>query len=158
MNMQTLVKKVIDTEGLFYRFLKDKNNYGAEYLTCIENTVYHLLDQQTSANRPGMLLGKIQSGKTRTFLGIMGLAYDNEYDLVILLTKGTRALVKQTISRINQEFDGMIARDKLGVYDIMALPGNLSKWELNKKLAIVVKKETRNMARLYEAYLQAIRL
>ncbi|MFE1246077.1 Z1 domain-containing protein [Fictibacillus sp. NPDC058756] len=141
----------LETKGIFYNFLKGKNNYGNEYLYCIENTVENLVQQQTSANKPGMLLGKIQSGKTRTFLGIMGLAYDNGYDVVIILTKGTKALVKQTIARLNQEFDGMIVRDKMRVYDIMSLPSNLSKWELNKKLAIVVKKETRNMDRISDA-------
>jgi hypothetical protein len=141
----------LEIKGIFYNFLKNKNNYGNEYLYCIENTVENLVQQQTSANKPGMLLGKIQSGKTRTFLGIMGLAYDNGYDVVIILTKGTKALVKQTIARLNQEFDGMIVRDKMRVYDIMSLPSNLSKWELNKKLAIVVKKETRNMDRISDA-------
>lgn len=141
----------LETKGIFYQFLKDRNYYGKDYLECMENTVTKLMQQQTSANKPGMLLGKIQSGKTRTFLGIMGLAYDNGYDVVIILTKGTKALVKQTIARVNQEFDGMIARDNMRVYDIMTLPSNLSKWELNKKLAIVVKKETRNMDRISEA-------
>lgn len=98
------------------------------------------MEEQTSANKPGMLLGKIQSGKTRTFLGIMGLAYDNGYDVVIILTKGTKALVKQTIARLNQEFDGMIVRDKMRVYDIMSLPSNLSKWELNKSLPLLLKR------------------
>ncbi|TSJ66146.1 hypothetical protein FPQ10_08280 [Allobacillus sp. SKP2-8] len=143
----------INTTGDFYEFLKEKNKYEEKYLSCMENTAKNLIDQQTSANKPGMLLGKIQSGKTRTFLGIMGLAYDNGYDVVIVLTKGTKALVKQTIARLNQEFDRMIARDKMRVYDIMTLPSNLSKWELNKKLAIVVKKETRNMDRINEALL-----
>lgn len=141
----------LDTKGNFYNFLKNKNNYDEAYLVCMENTVHHLLEQQTTANKPGMLLGKIQSGKTRTFLGIMGLAYDNDYDVVIILTKGTKALVKQTIARLHQEFDGMLASDKMRVYDIMALPSNLSKWERNQKLAIVVKKETKNMDRLHEA-------
>lgn len=152
--MVNSVKSSLETKGGFYNFLKAKNVYGDEYLKCIENTVFNLIEQQTSANKPGMLLGKIQSGKTRTFLGIMGLAYDNSYDVVIILTKGTKALVKQTIARLNQEFDGMITRDKMRVYDIMTLPSNLSKWELNKKLAIVVKKETRNMDRINDALLE----
>lgn len=145
------VQLLLETKGSFYTFLGNKNNYGIEYLECMENTVNNLVQQQTSANKPGMLLGEIQSGKTRTFLGIMGLAYDNGYDVVIILTKGTKALVKQTIARLNLEFDGMIVRDKMRVYDIMTLPSNLSKWELNKKLAIVVKKETRNMDRINDA-------
>ncbi|MDX8045313.1 Z1 domain-containing protein [Gracilibacillus sp. S3-1-1] len=141
----------IDTKGTFYSFLIEKNKYEQAYIDCMENTVNNLIYQQTSANKPGMLLGKIQSGKTRTFLGVMGLAYDNDYDVVVILTKGTKALVKQTIARLHQEFDGMVARDYMRVYDIMTMPDNLSKWELKKKLAIVVKKETKNLDRLQAA-------
>ncbi|MDP1730769.1 MAG: hypothetical protein Q8L54_06225 [Devosia sp.] len=35
---------------------------------CVRQTVESLLSQTTDAKRPGMLLGKIQSGKTRAFL------------------------------------------------------------------------------------------
>ncbi|MBO8157852.1 MAG: hypothetical protein H0Z32_15615 [Bacillaceae bacterium] len=149
-----MLTKEIDAlqkDGLFYAYLKNKNKYEDKYLYCMEITVYKLLKQQTSANKPGMLLGKIQSGKTRTFLGIMGLAYDNGYDVVIILTKGTRALVKQTVSRVELEFKEMVQNEHMRVYDIMHLPDNLSKWELNHKLAIVVKKETRNMDRIRKA-------
>lgn len=52
---------LINTQGEFYSFLKSKNNYGQEYLNVMENTVKKLLEQHTSANKPGMLLGKIQS-------------------------------------------------------------------------------------------------
>ena len=55
-----------------------------------------------------MLLGKIQSApkKTRAFIGVIGLAFDEGYDLVVVLTKGERkALTKQTYERLYQEFD-----------------------------------------------------
>ncbi|MGG3435060.1 hypothetical protein ABER60_12820 [Heyndrickxia coagulans] len=69
--MQT---KAIDTTGYFYSGLSTKNRYDEKTKQCIENTVIDLLDKETSLNRPGMLLGKIQSGKTRTFIGITALA------------------------------------------------------------------------------------
>lgn len=46
-----------------------------------------------------MLLGEVQSGKTRAFIGVMGLAYDNGIDVVILLTKNSNALARQTKQR-----------------------------------------------------------
>ncbi|WP_347861933.1 Z1 domain-containing protein [Salimicrobium sp. PL1-032A] len=138
----------VQTNGRFYSYLKKKNNYKKAYLDAMEETVNHLKQEQTSANRPGMLLGKVQSGKTRTFLGIMGLAYDNGYDIVVLLTKGTRALVKQTMSRLHLEFDQLIRDDEMQAFDIMNLPSNVSRWERKQRLAIVVKKETNNMDRL----------
>ena len=51
-----------------------------------------------------MMLGKIQSGKTRSFIGVISLAFDNGYDLAVVLTKNSNALVKQTTARIKQEF------------------------------------------------------
>ena len=54
----------------------------------------------TSTKKPGILLGKVQSGKTRTFLGVMALAFDNGYDIAIILTKGTKPLTEQTLKEI----------------------------------------------------------
>lgn len=62
---------------------------GEELEACVENTVAALLSSETDARRPGMLLGKIQSGKTRAFLGIIASAFDNGFDVAVVLTKGT---------------------------------------------------------------------
>jgi len=43
-----------------------------------------------------MLLGKIQSGKTRGFLGIIADAFDNQFDIAIVLTKGVQRRGKRT--------------------------------------------------------------
>ncbi|MEH7312273.1 Z1 domain-containing protein [Priestia megaterium] len=152
--MTVLVNNSIKVDGEFYHYLNEQNQYDTKTLKCIENTFLKLEIGNTSANKPGMLLGKIQSGKTRTFLGIMGLAYDNGIDIVVILTKGTNALAKQTFARLNYEFTGMIQKDKMRVFDIMTLPDNLRKYELTQKIAIVVKKETKNMDRLYKAFFE----
>jgi len=138
-------------DGVFYTGLKTRNNYSREQETCIQNTVQKLIDNDTSINRPGMLLGKIQSGKTKTFLGVIGLAFDNNYDLVIVLTKGTKALTRQTLQRLEQEFQEFNQNDQLQMFDIMALPDNLTGYELNQKMVIVSKKETNNLERLQKA-------
>ena len=91
-------------DGDFYpNFIKDKN-YSNEALEAIEETVRKLLEQPTSVNRPGMLLGKVQSGKTKTFMGIMALGFDNGLDVCVVLTKGTKALTKQTFERLKKSF------------------------------------------------------
>ena len=46
-----------------------------EYEVCVRETVDELLAGETTSSHPGMLLGKIQSGKTRAFLGIFGLLW-----------------------------------------------------------------------------------
>jgi hypothetical protein len=139
------------TNGLFYSTLKNRNSYSSELMRCIENTVLKLIVNDTSVAKPGMLLGKIQSGKTKTFLGIIGLAFDNEYDVAIVLTKGTKALAQQTYQRLQEEYAIFRAEDKIQIFDIMNLPDNLTQYELNQKLILVLKKQTHNLQRLHNA-------
>ena len=73
---------------IYNSFVRTKD-YGQDLQDCIETTVNYLLNRQTNVNNPGMLLGKIQSGKTKTFIGIIALAFDRGYDICIVFTKGT---------------------------------------------------------------------
>lgn len=114
----------------------------------MNNTISKLLDVSTTSNKPCMLLGNIQSGKTRSFLGGIGLGFDNGFEVVIILTKNSNALVKQTFERLANEFLEMVESDSLNVYHIMKMPSKLRNFELKKKLAIVLKKEKKNMERL----------
>ncbi|MCP5481453.1 MAG: hypothetical protein H7A21_08485 [Spirochaetales bacterium] len=98
-----------------------------------------------------MLLGKIQSGKTRTFMGILALAFDNGFDFGIILTKGTVALARQTYERLLRNFVVLEEQDLLRVHDIMQLPNNLTTYEIQQKHLIVCKKEIRNLDRLNKA-------
>lgn len=118
---------------------------------CIEKTVDHLLGQSTSTQRPGMLLGKIQSGKTNAFLGVIALAFDKKFDIAIILTKGTVSLARQTLKRVQKDFQYFIEKDEVQVFDIMSIP-SLTPYELNQKLILVVKKEDDNLKRLLTAF------
>ena len=100
---------------------------------------------QTSAAKPGMLLGKIQSGKTKTFLGIIALAFDNGFDIAVILTKGTKALAKQTLERVRREFAPFGQQDQVQIFDILTVPSGLTPYELHQKLVFVVKKQTDNL-------------
>ncbi|MED5052971.1 hypothetical protein P9850_14270 [Anoxybacillus rupiensis] len=131
----------LNLNGTFYKGLDKKNGYSNETKVCIENTVKKLLHNDTSLSRPGMLLGKIQSGKTRTFIGITALAFDNGYDVAVILTKGTKALAQQTYERLKMEFEDFKHDDILQIFDIMSLPDNLTNYELEQKIIFVVKKE-----------------
>lgn len=139
------------TQGNFYKVLTEKRN-DADYLkACIVDVVEKLLANNTDIHKPGMLLGKIQSGKTRAFIGVIALAFDNHYDMAIVLTKGTNALAKQTYERLRNDFREFYRNDEVEICDIMHLPLNYTGYELRKKLIIVVKKETNNMRRIIEA-------
>ena len=119
---------------------------------CIRRTVEQFKNlENTSPSRPGMLLGKVQSGKTRAFLGIIALAFDEGYGAAVILTKGTKSLTRQTVQRVKSDFAPFIADDRVQVYDIMQLV-DLTGYELSQKLIFVVKKEDDNMKRLLAAF------
>lgn len=136
------------TGSFFPAFTAKVGLYSKADEECIQHTVERLLTVQTSAEKPGMLLGKIQSGKTKTFLGIIALAFDNGFDIAIVLTKGTKALTKQTLQRISSEFASFQAKDLMQIYDIMTLPSGLTPYELSQKIIFVTKKQSDNMDRL----------
>lgn len=139
----------MNLNGTFYApFLSNEAMYGLKDRQCIESCVEQLFRKETSSEHPGMLLGKIQSGKTKTFLAIMALAFDNEFDIAVVLTKGTKALTKQTVERVRRQFVANQERDQMQVYDIMAMPPNLTGYELNQKLIIIAKKQHDNLERL----------
>jgi hypothetical protein len=142
---------------MFYERLKLVRNASGQPESAageviVHETVEALLSQPTDAQRPGMLLGKIQSGKTRSFLGIILSAFDNGFDVAIVLTKGTRTLAKQTVNRIAKEYSVFRDAEQLAVYDIMSIP-NLTEWEIeDQKLVFVAKKEHNNMRRLTKLF------
>lgn len=138
----------LNQDGEFFSLLRDNIGFSAEEIKTMNGTVAGLLANNTNASRPGMLLGKIQSGKTRSFMGAMALGFDNGYEIVIILTKTSNALVKQTYERIEREFEEVIEDDKLEIFDAINLPEKLTRYELSKKIVIIAKKETKNMDKL----------
>lgn len=142
----------LENKGLFFGTLHRAQRYNEEMSQCISRTVDQLLRVSTTSDRPGMLLGKIQSGKTRTFIGVMAMAFDRGFDVAVVLTKGTRALAQQTLERLKREFRELSQDDQLQIFDIMNLPTNLTFYELDQKMIFVVKKENKNMERLHRAF------
>lgn len=52
----------------------------------------------------GIVIGKVQSGKTSNFISVLALALDNGYDIAIVLGGNTLELLKQNATRINASF------------------------------------------------------
>jgi len=138
----------LEDGSTFYARLKSLRNDDEALSTCIERLVDQLETQATTDGRPGMLLGKIQSGKTRGFVGVIAKAFDRGFEIALVLTKGTKTLSAQTVKRLNADFDEFIADDEILVLDIMNLPGKLTRSELRRKIVIVAKKQARNLDRL----------
>lgn len=135
----------------FYDQLAASRGDDATLAAKIDETVALLIAHKTSESRPGILLGKVQSGKTRAFLGIIARSFDSGYGVAVILTKGTRSLAQQTLSRVRDDYSAFIISDQMQVHDIMNLP-SLTPYELEQKLVLVVKKEDDNLRRLLKAF------
>ena len=135
------------TDGPIFQFFKETQvpALSAESETCAADSVDGLLESPTSDARPGMLLGQVQSGKTRTFVAAIALALDNGFDVAVVFTKGTKALTRQTVARLSRDLRKAVAAELVSVDDIRTIPDNLTEWELRKKLVIVCKKEDDNL-------------
>jgi ATP:corrinoid adenosyltransferase len=134
---------------LFYDQLASKRGDSPELRTKVEEVLEKLQKEATSTKRPGILLGKVQSGKTAAYLGVIARAFDRGYDVAVILTKGTKSLAEQTLSRVKEDFGDFV--DQVEIFDILAVP-ELTPYELTHKLIFVVKKEDDNLRRLLDLF------
>ena len=78
----------MEKNGRFYTFKKNEGTgYGEELKSCIETTCQYCIENangnsEEKIKKPIMMLGKIQSGKTRAYTGLIALAFDNGFDMV----------------------------------------------------------------------------
>jgi hypothetical protein len=145
----------MDTNGKYYGFIKALPNpygagpkYTAKDLGCIRRTLAGL-ERNVRSGAPGLLLGKIQSGKTKSFIGLIALAFDNGFDVVVVLTKNSEALTKQTTSRLSTQFESF--GDSIHVKDIKSTKGEIPEDSASAKLILVAKKQHTNLDYLSEA-------
>jgi Z1 domain len=137
--------------GFFEQLCAERKD-DAELSACVERVVEQLHSLPSSVDGPGMLLGKIQSGKTRGFLGVIAKAFDEGFDIAIVLTKGTITLANQTVKRIGKDFKSFIDDDRVVIFDIMEMPERLTKAEQRRKIVIVAKKQAKNMERVLDLF------
>lgn len=143
----------LNLTGDFYPAYKAKNpSFSSETFDCAERTVQQLLHTATDSDHPGMLLGKVQSGKTRTFISILAVAFDNGYDIAIVLSKNSKALIEQTTKRLHSEFAEFVNDGEMEIYDIMHAPQYFEANELESKLIFVAKKQSDNLRRLIDLF------
>lgn len=143
-----------------YTHLKNQIGYTDELQECIKKTADELLKDGEGAEKPGLLLGKIQSGKTRAFVGVMALCFDRGVDICVILTKGTKPLAEQTVLRMNADFyDFVDGKQKnpympeVKIYDIIEVKTGIPQYNLSSnKVIIVCKKEARNLEHLIKLF------
>ena len=132
----------------FYSELSARRRDDEPLQATIAETIEKLHGNATSVDRPGVLLGKIQSGKTRAFLGLIAAAFDDGFDCALILTKGTKSLAYQTLRRAEADFGIFQEDDRVQIFDILNMPPNLRRFELDQKIIMVVKKEDDNLRKV----------
>lgn len=104
----------------------------------------------------GIVIGKVQSGKTSNFISVLALAFDNGYDIAIVLGGNTLDLLKQNASRITSAFN--VDSEKLTVLktnDNKSLinPARIKEFlENRRKIIIVGLKHNKHIDQIAEIF------
>ena len=122
----------------------------------VRGTVVKLNEATTTPEMPGVLLGKIQSGKTRGFIGIIAESFSTGYDIAIVLTKNSQLLGLQTTNRLETEFSEFISTGEFAdvhyVNTFHATGDTLTPVQLMQKQIFVGIKNYLNIDKLIEIF------
>ena len=80
-----------------------------------------VLDGRTTSSSPhgnGLVVGRVQSGKTRNYIGLMLKAADEGWNVIIVLTSAIKSLALQTRNRIADEFANVGANNHQLVHEL----------------------------------------
>ncbi|MCL2855177.1 MAG: Z1 domain-containing protein [Defluviitaleaceae bacterium] len=132
-------------------------------------------EESLESKKRGMVMGDVQAGKTANYLGLINMACDYGYRVVVLLAGLTNSLRKQTQNRVDFGFIGAYSNtiggltEYIGVGDAecqhYAVPMTNTDWDfkkfiqknsnykatdLNKPVILVVKKNAAILKSVYE--------
>ena len=81
---------------------EDKDNIINSTIRILSNCVKSNFSDDSEESNTGIVIGKIQSGKTLSFTGVISLAIDNGYRIVFILAGTKKLLENQTYERIKK--------------------------------------------------------
>jgi hypothetical protein len=99
----------------FPRYIKTLSGNDTRTQTAVEATMERLNETLkngavASPHANGLVVGRVQSGKTRNYVGLMLKAADEGWNVIIVLTSAISMLAGQTRDRIREEF-GKVGAD-----------------------------------------------
>ena len=103
----------IGVDGFFRKSVESRmiaDGMTEEAIDSIFNNATRILGRCPNPNiqeevaETGIVIGKVQSGKTSNFISVLALAFDNGYDIAIVLGGNTLNLLKQNAFRISNAF------------------------------------------------------
>lgn len=159
---QTLVPIVSDGE-----FIQTVSEYMANNdfpQNSINNIVQNSVDVFSHCIKPidnkrqntGIIIGKVQSGKTSNFITLIAMAFDNGYNISIVLGGNKNILLEQNKQRIKESFD--VDSDKLVVLDTNTNKDILNEREIERfikrdvKVIIVGLKHNKHIDKITEVF------
>lgn len=88
-------------------YLLNEKGFGINVVQEMQENLFKITDLLGNPNggnfsRKGLVVGDVQSGKTANYVGLMNLAADAKYKLIIVLTGTTNTLREQTQIRIEE--------------------------------------------------------
>lgn len=106
----------MQTDGFFITNVAKKMKEDNEEISdeAIESIISNAADVLNHCPNPshkgeikktGLMIGKVQSGKTSNFISVLALAFDNGYNIGIVIGGNTTELLNQNSSRIKSSFN-----------------------------------------------------
>ena len=93
-------RNFIENSGLKHN---EKQNLINSTLEILSNCVPALFDNISEVNNTGLVIGKIQSGKTMSFTSLINLANDNNFKVIFVISGRTNLLLNQTRKRLKED-------------------------------------------------------
>lgn len=113
-------------------------------------------EEHVEISETGIVIGKVQSGKTSNFISVLALAFDNGYNIAVVLGGNTLELLKQNADRIGESFH--VNAEKLTVlktndHKSLINPSRIKEFiENGRKVIIVGLKHTKHIDQIAEIF------
>ena len=85
----------------------EKENLRTSSINILRKCVNSDFDNNTIKSNTGLVIGKIQSGKTMSFTSVLSLARDNNYKIAIVISGRSNLLLKQTTERLKKDLEDL---------------------------------------------------
>ncbi len=105
----------IITDGEFRRSVADQmereDGMPEQAIENVFNNAARILSQCPNPNidnslaETGIVIGKVQSGKTSNFISVLALAFDNGYEIAVVIGGNTHDLTDQNYTRLKKSFN-----------------------------------------------------
>ncbi|MDG0889246.1 hypothetical protein [Paracholeplasma manati] len=142
----------IITDGFFAKsvarqMMKDDEAMTSEVVSGIFSNATEVLNHCPNPHmtgefkKTGLVIGKVQSGKTSNFIALIALAFDNGYNIAIVIGGNTKELLTQNVTRIESAFS--VNKEKLVVLHSkdnhnLITPEQIRRWINNGTKIIIV--------------------